>query len=147
MTTDAWRAREDLSAGCLDLVRRQLAALGMDMTHCPPLMYDDAIHSLATRLGRLAGLTTVAELVAAVQEAGSPESWDRALGGFIAQRLDRESVQRCPVCNGQGTVSRPPHIAGDQPTWVSTTVAPYRCRRCAGLGTIEVPPSPHGREW
>ena len=38
MTTDARRAREDLSAGCLDLVRRQIEALGMDMTHCPPLM-------------------------------------------------------------------------------------------------------------
>lgn len=44
--------------------------------------------------------------------------------------------QKCPVCDGQGLVNRPPHIAGDQMTWSSTNAAPHPCRRCIGTGTI-----------
>jgi DnaJ-class molecular chaperone len=43
---------------------------------------------------------------------------------------------KCPVCRGQGTVSKPPHIAGDQDAWVSSDVGPYMCRACNGTGII-----------
>ena len=44
---------------------------------------------------------------------------------------------RCPVCNGQGTVSKPPHIAGDQDTWVaSDTDNLFQCPACGGTGII-----------
>lgn len=45
---------------------------------------------------------------------------------------------RCPVCNGTGLVSRPPWIAGDQPTWTDTSAGPYLCNACAGTGVIRV---------
>lgn len=43
----------------------------------------------------------------------------------------------CPVCRGAGTVSRPPHVAGDQPFWSSSaTGALYPCRACTGTGIV-----------
>lgn len=45
-------------------------------------------------------------------------------------------LQKCPVCDGQGLVSRPPGIAGDVTTWVDSSTGPYTCRRCGGSGTI-----------
>jgi RecJ-like exonuclease len=45
---------------------------------------------------------------------------------------------KCPVCDGQGLVSRPEWVAGDQLTWTSSEAGPYPCRRCDGIGTIEV---------
>ncbi len=42
----------------------------------------------------------------------------------------------CPTCNGYGTVSKPPWIAGDHQTWASATVALYPCPSCKGTGTI-----------
>ena len=42
----------------------------------------------------------------------------------------------CPVCNGAGTVSRPPHIAGDQTTWSSTSCPLYTCHACCGTGVV-----------
>lgn len=36
------------------------------------------------------------------------------------------SFYACPVCNGYGTVSRPPNIAGDLTTWVSNTLEIYK---------------------
>lgn len=45
-------------------------------------------------------------------------------------------LQKCPVCDGTGLVSRPPGVAGDQTTWVSTTTGPYRCRVCEGQGIV-----------
>lgn len=42
----------------------------------------------------------------------------------------------CPVCNGQKTVSRPPWIAGDQPTWTSSGVEIYPCPTCDGNGIV-----------
>ena len=43
---------------------------------------------------------------------------------------------RCPVCNGQGYVARPPHIAGDQQEWVDTSAGPWPCRACLATGLI-----------
>lgn len=48
-----------------------------------------------------------------------------------------KQIVKCPVCDGTGLVSRPPWIAGDQPTWSSTSCGPYPCKRCGGLGTLE----------
>lgn len=45
----------------------------------------------------------------------------------------------CPNCNGQGTVSRPPWVAGDQMTWVSSGTGFYTCPTCKGFGYIMVP--------
>ena len=43
---------------------------------------------------------------------------------------------RCPVCNGQGLVSRPPGVAGDQASWSDTGTAPYPCSACGGRGIV-----------
>lgn len=45
-------------------------------------------------------------------------------------------TEKCPVCNGQGTVVRPPYVPGDQLTWVDTSTAPYPCKVCNGKGII-----------
>ena len=71
---DAQRERltEDWPVEVLDMIRQRLEQLGLDMRGCPPMNYDDAISSLATRLGKHAGLKTWAELKAVV-EAGMPD--------------------------------------------------------------------------
>ena len=48
------------------------------------------------------------------------------------------AIQKCPVCDGTGLVSRPPSVAGDQPTWVDSQTGPYPCKRCEGRGTINL---------
>lgn len=42
----------------------------------------------------------------------------------------------CPVCNGAGTVSRPPYVAGDQPMWTANNTGPYPCKACGGCGIV-----------
>lgn len=42
----------------------------------------------------------------------------------------------CPTCHGHGTVQKPPWVAGDQTTWVSTTTGSYPCRCCNGTGIV-----------
>lgn len=42
----------------------------------------------------------------------------------------------CPVCNGAGTVQRPPWVAGDQPSWAASSTRPYECKACLGTGII-----------
>lgn len=42
----------------------------------------------------------------------------------------------CPPCNGHGTVSRPPWIAGDQESWTASSTNPYPCRACGGTGIV-----------
>jgi hypothetical protein len=43
---------------------------------------------------------------------------------------------KCPVCDGAGTVLRPPWIAGDVPCWVDNSSGPYQCRACIGTGIV-----------
>ena len=43
---------------------------------------------------------------------------------------------KCPVCDGTGKVSRPPHIAGDISEWVDSQTGPYPCQACEGKGVI-----------
>jgi hypothetical protein len=42
----------------------------------------------------------------------------------------------CPVCNGHKTVSRPPWVAGDVESWVSTNTTGYECPACKGTGIV-----------
>ncbi len=42
----------------------------------------------------------------------------------------------CPVCSGSGLVSRPPYIAGDQPTWTTKDTGTYQCKTCKGTGVL-----------
>lgn len=51
-------------------------------------------------------------------------------------------VHKCPVCNGSGLVSIPPYVAGDQPTFASSTVGPWPCRACLGLGYLTLSAAP-----
>lgn len=46
------------------------------------------------------------------------------------------AVFACPVCNGHKTVSRPPWVAGDQPTWDGTGTQVYPCPACNGTGLV-----------
>ncbi len=43
---------------------------------------------------------------------------------------------KCPVCDGQGLVNKPPYIAGDQPTWTDSSNSPYTCKACGGGGVL-----------
>lgn len=62
--------RQDLDGarGCLGMIRDRLEELGIDMEHCPPMMYDDAIRSLAARLAQRAGLESWGEVKAVVAD-------------------------------------------------------------------------------
>jgi hypothetical protein len=48
-------------------------------------------------------------------------------------------VHTCPVCHGTGLVSIPPGVAGDLPTFTSTSIGPWPCRVCAGQGVLWEP--------
>lgn len=47
--------------------------------------------------------------------------------------------QKCPVCNGTGLVSTPPHIPGDQATYTDNQTGPYICKVCNGTAIIVTP--------
>ena len=42
---------------------------------------------------------------------------------------------KCPVCDGQGIISKPPWVAGDVNQWTSNQIA-YPCKSCNGSGII-----------
>ena len=46
--------------------------------------------------------------------------------------------QKCPVCDGQGHVGKPPYVSGDQQTWVSNKTS-HTCHVCGGKGIILTP--------
>lgn len=41
----------------------------------------------------------------------------------------------CPVCNGQGTVSKPPWVPGDVHIWTGGSSG-YVCPTCGGSGIV-----------
>jgi hypothetical protein len=43
--------------------------------------------------------------------------------------------QKCPKCDGQGIVSKPPYVAGDVNKWTSTQIS-YPCDLCGGMKVI-----------
>ena len=48
---------------------------------------------------------------------------------------DRKQPFKCPVCDGQGLVSRPPNVADNVTAWVgNTTIHP--CHACDGKGIV-----------
>jgi hypothetical protein len=57
-----------------------------------------------------------------------------------------QAANACPVCNGHGTVSRPPHVAGDVPWWVGSSIESYPCRACSGTGLVW-PDADRWTEW
>ena len=46
------------------------------------------------------------------------------------------SIYLCPLCHGQGTVSKAPHIDGDVYEWTDNVSGGYTCRICKGLGYV-----------
>ncbi len=42
----------------------------------------------------------------------------------------------CPACNGHGTVSKPPWVAGDKNIWWADSIQLYPCAACNGSGII-----------
>ena len=53
----------------------------------------------------------------------------------------------CPKCSGQGTVNKPPHISGDQSTWVSGG-SQYMCDVCNGTKIISsLTGNPPNKNW
>ena len=48
--------------------------------------------------------------------------------------------QKCPKCNGQGSVSIPPHVAGDVGQWTSSATQ-YVCDVCNGAKIIPMCPA------
>jgi len=50
------------------------------------------------------------------------------------------SLERCPVCNGNGLVSAGFYShPGDWPEWTTSTTNPETCHSCEGKGWILVP--------
>jgi len=60
------------------------------------------------------------------------ESEVKKLGLFS---VTRSALQLCPKCNGQGTVSKPPWVAGDVNQWTSSESS-YTCDVCNGAKVI-----------
>lgn len=48
------------------------------------------------------------------------------------------TIEKCPTCGGQRTVSKPPWIAGDVDSWVGSGVVLYQCPTCEGKGYLVV---------
>ncbi len=43
---------------------------------------------------------------------------------------------KCPVCDGQGIVIKPPWVAGDQDTWMASSTVTHTCHKCDGEKVI-----------
>lgn len=69
---------------------------------------------------------------------------DLIIGNFIGWLLNESNLveaevgianggqwQKCPKCDGQGIVSKPPWINGDQNTWAASEGS-YTCNLCNG---------------
>ena len=46
--------------------------------------------------------------------------------------------QKCPKCDGQGVVSKPPYVPGDVSMW-SATCTTFTCDVCTGTKVLLVP--------
>lgn len=51
--------------------------------------------------------------------------------------LESLSYQKCPKCDGQGIVSKPPHLAGDINEWSSVDPV-HQCNLCNGNMVIPI---------
>lgn len=43
---------------------------------------------------------------------------------------------KCPVCAGQGCLSKPPDLPGDQHEWTASSTATHTCRACLGARIV-----------
>ena len=55
---------------------------------------------------------------------------------FISCKSVCVPYQKCPKCDGQGSVSKPPNIAGDVLEWASSKTS-YTCNVCKGNMIIQ----------
>jgi RecJ-like exonuclease len=69
--------------------------------------------------------------------------------GICVPCYNRREINRmmhaCPVCHGQGTVSKPPWVTGDVVMWTSDRTS-YPCQVCGGAGIVEVSEGQKGWE-
>ena len=49
--------------------------------------------------------------------------------------MERKQPFKCPVCDGQGSVSRPSWIAGDVTTWIDSKTS-HPCHACNEKGIV-----------
>lgn len=83
-----------------------------------------------------AGLTCVPGETARLRHEWVRSGYE-VVEALTTRRRDPERAPaKCPVCDGTGLVSRPPGVAGDQSTWVSSTLGPYQCQGCGGAGLL-----------
>ena len=54
----------------------------------------------------------------------------------MENQIEYVPLQKCPKCDGQGTVSKPPHLAGDIETWSSCSFGAHKCNLCEGKMVI-----------
>jgi len=55
---------------CLGMIREDLEAYGVDMSATPPMMYNDALRHLVSKLGLKAGFTDTREIAAYLRYRG-----------------------------------------------------------------------------
>jgi predicted amidophosphoribosyltransferase len=58
---------------CLQMVREDLEAYGVDMSATPPMMYNDAMRSLVAKLALKAGFTDTREIAAYIRGSVSQQ--------------------------------------------------------------------------
>lgn len=64
---------------------------------------------------------------------------ENLVGGLVEKLVMpkyTDTWQLCPKCNGQGTVTKPPHIQGDQTQW-TTSATSFICDVCNGNKIIK----------
>ena len=54
--------------------------------------------------------------------------------------------QLCPKCNGQGTVSKPPWVAGDVHQWTASQTS-FTCDVCLGQKALRTPDERKHEPW
>lgn len=86
---------------------------------------------------------TIAKAWIEKDHENSAVDWVKLMADDLSRRFDSEleqvknnvPMQKCPKCDGQGIVSKPPWIAGDQHTWDSTSIS-HQCDVCSGQKII-----------
>ena len=69
---------------------------------------------------------------------GEPKETKTAqAAGSDAAPVSGKIPHACPVCGGHKTVQKPPHVAGDQDTWMAADCSiHYPCPACDGTGVV-----------
>ena len=130
-------------ARALDIIRENLPACEDRVDHSGATLWTaadclrqaDALEAEVARLTR--ELDEARALAKKTSEQCSETALERNALRADNERLRAEPV-KCPVCDGHGTVSRPPWVAGDQHSWPGSTAGggPWPCRACGGIGIV-----------